>query len=112
MVPRAGTRRTINIDIPGAPIGLCQGLQSTFERAAAACGCREGAMGVALAVTSTVAFFSLEESGISRSSEVWIGVALALCGALVGKFFGLLRVHRHLRKSVHEFIAVARPHSS
>lgn len=96
----------IEVDIPGASTESSGYLRRAIERSAAACGCREGAVGLIVAAGGTIAWLH-HGPGVAtgRMAEIWMTIAVGVAGAVVGKAVGLVRAHLRLRRSIRRFIA-------
>jgi len=74
-----------------------------IDRLRAACGCKEGAAALLLAVAAYVLVPEYFPRGDTTLTQVAIGLGIALAGAVVGKIVGLLiaqlMLRRLLRKS-------------
>jgi hypothetical protein len=96
----------VEVDIPGAPTAARNHLQRAIQRSAAACGCKEGALGLILAVGGSLAVFHYTPGlQATFTAELWITIALGIGGALLGKLVGLLLAQWHLRRSIRHFVA-------
>jgi hypothetical protein len=64
----------------------------------AACGCKEGLLALVLAVAAYIFLPQYFPSSETTWGAVGIGVGVALCGAILGKFAGLLIAQVRLRQ--------------
>jgi hypothetical protein len=91
--------------MPGLSKSQSNSLQLAVNRYVAACGCREGKVGILLAVMSYAAYLWIR-SATTQSTLGWsqfgVGVGVVAIGALAGKAAGLLRARIALRHSIHE----------
>lgn len=97
-------RRTRPINLDGLPAdeGHVRVLQAALERRAAACGCREGKIGLALS-TMLVGWVVVSDAWslpVTGSAAISIGLGALLGGALAGKIAGMVRAHVGLRRAM------------
>jgi hypothetical protein len=96
-------RPPLLLELPNLSESQSSSLQFAVNRYMTACGCREGKIGILLAVMLCAAYLWIP-SGTTWSAFGWpqigMGVGAVAIGALAGKAIGLLRARIALRQTI------------
>lgn len=100
----------IELRLPELTSGDRERLQSDIDSKASVCGCAEGGIATAVALLGYLLAVSTGawRPGVSTTAMIFIGLGVAMGAGMIGKFIGLLRARRGLRRTLMEARKLAR----